>query len=671
MLKENRPPNIASFRPIKVDELIFRRMEFPSVDPVAATAQVLIVELPEELENLETPVSQHISESDTTGEKSKEEEEFDRSDLNQTPAVPAETKVLPTQELSVDGDAAASLAKFQSENANIILERNNLINQVMKLQEDLSRSREDFVLLASLYLTLKETFELETHVHEEEKTDLNVDLRDCRLRVAQLELEAQTLSVSSSISTMTVGTQTEVSEDTTTVATVFTKIQPADPIVPHVTEATHPLLVHGVTDSHSPSLVISVGIAEDDNNLQTQDNLIYDLSNVSVGLRSKVSPIKFRNALTDGRFEERKEDVMNKLWLQNRLLQVETERDWISEEKARLEELVADKAEIAMQYISQLIRENEAMSSSLKSEVERTAAAEKRADEEKAIRMQDRIQFRRMRADHEEIEYELKSTRIDLEESKSIIVELQEKIELSRLSTLPQAASVLDIDDQHMKSFNEENVPEPKTAAPVFTCSDIRYKGRTIEGYTVIPANSSKVPQYDTGAEVDENVSRVIFDFFVPSPIPSPDERLEVSPPESFCVLNEVIKSDLGFTIQLTNIPSVHFGRIVGRGGQNVNKIKEKYKVNITVLRPKNPQDRITVIVTSGSATDRHSAAEEIVGDLPVDVEVFFRAKQNVKKRAQNSCPFVRVKDSGKGKFLLSGKLRECRKVFEDLKSSV
>lgn len=599
MPKEKRPPNIVliSSRAINEDEFIFPRNEFQSVDPVAATR--------------------------------------------------AENKVIhPTQEPSVDGDAAASMNNFQSENANINLERNNLINQVMNLQEDLSRSREDFVLLASLYLTSKETFELETHVHEEDKTDLNVHLRDCRLRVAQLELKLvalleaqQTRSVSSFTATKNVETQTEVSdEDTTTTATVFTKIQPADPV----------------------------------NNLQAQDNLIYDLSNVPVGLRSKVAPIQIRNALTDGRYEERKEDMMNQIWLQNRLLQVETERDWIIEEKVSLEKMVAAKAEMAMRYISELFREKEAMSSYLESETDRADRAEKHAEEETTLRTQDREQFRRLRVDHEEIAYELKSTQIALEESQSIITDLEQKIELLRLTTIPQPASVLDIDDQPMAYFNQGTLPEPKTAAPVFTCSDIRYKGRPIEGYTAIPNSHDAPHQYDTGAEVHDNVlSTVIFDYLIPSSISSPEERVEASPPESFLIRDEVVKSDLGLdTVTLTNIAGLHYGRIVGKGGSNVLKLKAKYNVNVVVSGTKNPQDRITVVISFGSANNRHSAAKEIMENLPVEVEVYFKMSLDVKKRGRKSCPFVKIQDIGQGKFLLSGKLQECRKVFEDLKSS-
>ncbi len=54
--------------------------------------------------------------------------------------------------------------------------------------------------------------------------------------------------------------------------------------------------------------------------------------------------IKIHQALTDGRNQERKEDLLDILWLQNRLIQVEFERDWIIAEKASLEEVIEEKA---------------------------------------------------------------------------------------------------------------------------------------------------------------------------------------------------------------------------------------------------------------------------------------------------------------------------------------
>ncbi len=65
------------------------------------------------------------------------------------------------------------------------------------------------------------------------------------------------------------------------------------------------------------------------------------------------------------------------------------------------------------------------MSGYFESETERADTAKKHTEEETTLRLQDREQFRRLRLDHEEIAYELKSTQIDLKESQSMITDLR------------------------------------------------------------------------------------------------------------------------------------------------------------------------------------------------------------------------------------------------------
>lgn len=151
-----------------------------------------------------------------------------------------------------------------------------------------------------------------------------------------------------------------------------------------------------------------------------------------LGMSEPIPTKTIRQALTDGRYQEKKEDMMSILWLQNRLVQVEFERDWILAEKASLEEMVEEKAEMVLNYVSQRQQEHEAMSGYLESETERADRAESRAEEETALRMQDRIKCRRMWAEHQELLCELKTTRIELEESNDMIVDLQSELAMER-----------------------------------------------------------------------------------------------------------------------------------------------------------------------------------------------------------------------------------------------
>jgi hypothetical protein len=57
--------------------------------------------------------------------------------------------------------------------------------------------------------------------------------------------------------------------------------------------------------------------------------------------------------------------------------------------------------------------------------------------------------------------------------------------------------------------------------------------------------------------------------------------------------------------------------------------------------------------------------------ELPVEVKVFwgvdFMSKQK-KMYAKKNYPYVHIQNISQGTYILSGKLRECRKVFEDFK---
>jgi hypothetical protein len=198
---------------------------------------------------------------------------------------------------------------------------------------------------------------------------------------------------------------------------------------------------------------------------------------------------------------------------------------------------------------------------------------------------------------------------------------------------------------------------------PVFNCSDMRYKNKKIEGYVVIPNGQPQEPVYGSGTSNSQNSS--IPDVLCPAP-----ERPEI-PFETFQIKNEVVKTLHQSMTVLTNIPTVHYGRILGRGYQNIKKLKDTFGVNISVWYPPSPEEFVRVTITSGSAMSRHSVADQIMEELPVEVKVFwgvdFMSKQK-KMYAKKNYPYVHIQNISQGTYILSGKLRECRKVFEDFK---
>ena len=202
---------------------------------------------------------------------------------------------------------------------------------------------------------------------------------------------------------------------------------------------------------------------------------------------------------------------------------------------------------------------------------------------------------------------------------------------------------------------------EPTAVFPVFHCTDVRYKGlNKIPGYTVIP---KQMPDKSETA----NLSNLVLDSDPASEKPKPLAN--------FNIRDQVVKTEFrGTHVILTNISAVHFGRILGKRGGNVMALKDKFGVRILVSSPKGPDDRIRVTITSGSAADRHAAAEHIMEELPAQVEVFFGVGFLSYGKIQvlrKSHPFVTLQDNGQGQYVMSGKLRECRQAFEQLKSGL
>ena len=155
-------------------------------------------------------------------------------------------------------------------------------------------------------------------------------------------------------------------------------------------------------------------------------------------------------------------------------------------------------------------------------------------------------------------------------------------------------------------------------------------------------------------------------------PVTPTKSAVELERPfDNFRILDEVLKSEGRYKDVLSNIPAVHFGRILGKNCQNVNKLRESYGVNISVTRPVNTGDRIKVIIKSGHPDDRQEVADYIVEELiPIQVEVYFGVgflSKSKKTMARQRYPFVVIDEiDGKGHCVLRGRLADCRNLFED-----
>ena len=123
----------------------------------------------------------------------------------------------------------------------------------------------------------------------------------------------------------------------------------------------------------------------------------------------------------------------------------------------------------------------------------------------------------------------------------------------------------------------------------------------------------------------------------------------------------------------LSNIPAVHFGRILGRNLQNVTMLRERFGVKISVVRQMNLEDGLQVFINSGLPADRHEVADYLVEEvIPVQVDVNFGAgflTKSKKIMARQRYRYVVIDEiDGQGHCVLRGRLDDCRNLFDDFK---
>ena len=206
---------------------------------------------------------------------------------------------------------------------------------------------------------------------------------------------------------------------------------------------------------------------------------------------------------------------------------------------------------------------------------------------------------------------------------------------------------------------------------PVFTSCDFRYKGQShVPGYTVIPNQTSSPAQLEDKRQLTPELNSIALDI---SPLPvKPSVELE-RPFDNFRIRDKVIKTEGQFMDVLSNIPDIHFGRILGKNCQRVTMLREKFKVKISVVRQTNTEDRIQVFINSGLPSDRHEVADYIVEEvIPVQVDVNFGAgflTKSKKIMARQRYRYVVIDEiDGQGHCVLRGRLDDCRNLFDDFK---
>lgn len=93
-----------------------------------------------------------------------------------------------------------------------------------------------------------------------------------------------------------------------------------------------------------------------------------------------------------------------------------------------------------------------------------------------------------------------------------------------------------------------------------------------------------------------------------PEPIPARD----------FIVVSKVEQIEQINTLVITNIPNCDYGRVVGREGRNVERLRKNYGVTISFV---DSHKDLKLFILGANAENRRAAADDIIKNLPLVVE--------------------------------------------------
>jgi hypothetical protein len=150
---------------------------------------------------------------------------------------------------------------------------------------------------------------------------------------------------------------------------------------------------------------------------------------------------------------------------------------------------------------------------------------------------------------------------------------------------------------------------------------------------------------------------------------PTEKPSLTASSPD-FVILSSV-KQEVNYDeIVVTGIQNSDCGRVIGRAGSNIKRLQEQYGVQLSFFED-------DLYITQGDAEGRRAACSDVIDNLPVTIEC---RKLDLTKNRYSSCYLLRQLNfehnvrihhrSAKKKFVtIWGTLDRCRKVYEILQA--
>ena len=86
------------------------------------------------------------------------------------------------------------------------------------------------------------------------------------------------------------------------------------------------------------------------------------------------------------------------------------------------------------------------------------------------------------------------------------------------------------------------------------------------------------------------------------------------TPAKEYYIMSDIIQTVSEHDIVVNGIPSSDSGRVVGRGGQNFDRIENEYGVTMSL-------NNGTLVISGGDAEKRRDAAQDVIDNLPVVIE--------------------------------------------------
>ncbi|KAK4026307.1 hypothetical protein OUZ56_015314 [Daphnia magna] len=199
----------------------------------------------------------------------------------------------------------------------------------------------------------------------------------------------------------------------------------------------------------------------------------------------------------------------------------------------------------------------------------------------------------------------------------------------------------------------------------VFQPADYRYKHKPIEGYTV------NLSEGQTSVHPPARPQEKAAPTAAPTVAPEKEKAATAKPAASFAIVSgEIPQLQSADKLVLLDIHVRNYGRIVGRGGENVRRLEETHGVKITLVQKQNALQFYNLKISGGSPAKRRAAAQEVIEGLPVTIEcsnVDLRQLRHLKMQSSETEFFVSVRRpmSRDEKLQLSGRINDCRKAFD------